>query len=1240
MLGRPSGGARSPRFRLLRELGRGGMGTVWLAEDVQRGERIALKRAQALSPESMRRFKREFRAVERLRHPGLVRVHELGQDEAGLFLVMEYVEGEDLARWCGLLGVPTRSTRRHRADGRTAGPRAAVRRAVLEVPPEERLQRLRRVLPALLDALGYLHEQGIVHRDLKPANVLVEADGLPKLLDFGLLAELGRPVADEIAGTAGYIAPETVRGEPPSPASDLYSLGVLLFELLAGESPFTAESAPLLMARAVTEEAPRLRTRWADVPDAVDELVAALLERDPARRPGLSDVLRVVAPDGGAAVPSLSAGRELPKRAGEGKKPARRLYGRGVEAGWLRRRIERAAMGRFVAALVVGPSGVGKTALCEAVVQEAALRGAHVLRGRARAGDHLPFGGLDEAMDDLGELLATRELPRASAARIRQLRRDAGSLLPSLAPAEDEVGDDGPGERHGATPAVALAELVALIAEQLDGGPLVLFLDDVQWLDPDAASLLRAIVARRPKRLVLLLAARPEVAVAPVAMMVESREVERLSLDGLPDHVIGRIVREAGAGEALAAPRMARLVAACEGLPILAELTGRALAERHGAGTSAEGRVEAERYLAEVVRRLGEEARRAMAVLVAADRPMSRAELAETLGVAPGTAEAVADDLLAASLAVREGVAPHESIGAGHDLVRQAVLGALPASQIRWAHQRLAERLAARPDVEPTALVHHLLGAGRQLEARRHALAAARHAEARRAWALAARMYDVALQAPELDPARRRALRRACAEALDRAGLYGESVALWHQLAGESEGPEAVEAALSEAAALIGAARFEEGWQRLQDVSRRALGRTALPAGVRRVSAAAAFLSGPRSIGAARRRADRAEERLADVQVRLGILVSYFDALEGMDWLRRAQVGFERVGAYEAAAWCDFVFAHTALFASAQRGRVPLAERYLEAAERRLARVEAPSPNLAAMPEFVRGAAALHRGAWPEARERLVRALEAIEGQGMEGTVDHTMVLSRLFQSAWFADDLAEAARWLAHMREAARGRGAAPLRHHLELGRMLLREATGQRAAVTDIGERLLARMVRGQRPTFARMQVLATALPLMGAVEQPAERLARLRAGLTEHRRFRPFGIVYAGQFAALQARLVVFAAGARPEERALRQVRRLVRIARRAPPFHTAMAERALARLRERLGAPRDEVLAGFDVAEREAERYGQRIQWALARHARGLRLGAARGGELRREAMDVLLECGASPELAGFEEETVR
>lgn len=237
------------RYTLDRLLARGGMGDVHVARDERLGRQVAVKLLReelAASPDFVERFRREAVTAARLTHSGVARVLDYGQDGAAHYIVMELVEGEDLGR---LLA------RRRR------------------LPADEAVS----IAAQVCDALAAAHAAGFVHRDIKPSNVIVGPTGLVKVTDFGIARALGGSNLTQtgmIMGTAQYVAPEQVRGEPAVPASDLYGVGVLTFQMLTGRVPFDGDSPVAVAMRHLDSDVPRPGSEVDGVPPALDAVVA------------------------------------------------------------------------------------------------------------------------------------------------------------------------------------------------------------------------------------------------------------------------------------------------------------------------------------------------------------------------------------------------------------------------------------------------------------------------------------------------------------------------------------------------------------------------------------------------------------------------------------------------------------------------------------------------------------------------------------------------------------------------------------------------------------------------------------------------------------------------------------------------------------------------------------------------------------------------------------------------------
>lgn len=252
------------RWRILAELGRGGMGEVWLAEHLELGRKEALKILKpqaAKDPQFVSRFRREARAVNRLRHPNIVALHDFGQlPDERFYIAMEYAEGPTLFE-------------------------------LLRIGPPFTVPRALHVLAQLAYALHHAHSRSVLHRDLKPANLmLVAPDETLKVLDFGMakiIADTSESIAlssgNIIWGTAKYMSPERVTGTADDPRTDLYAIGCLACEILTGAPPFTGTPNAIIDAH-LGAPPPVPSVRRPDVPRELDTIVLRLLEKKPQDR--------------------------------------------------------------------------------------------------------------------------------------------------------------------------------------------------------------------------------------------------------------------------------------------------------------------------------------------------------------------------------------------------------------------------------------------------------------------------------------------------------------------------------------------------------------------------------------------------------------------------------------------------------------------------------------------------------------------------------------------------------------------------------------------------------------------------------------------------------------------------------------------------------------------------------------------------------------------------------------------
>lgn len=281
------------RYRVLRELGRGGMGVVYLAEDERLGRRVALKASAPrwLATDRARaRFDREVRAAAQLRHPGIVPIFDVGEDQGVLYYTMQYVEGATLAAIVGSLrGVPFSDlTSAHVRTLASAGATAAhAPKSTSSAWGRTYVETVCRIVIDVAEALEHAHVHGVVHRDVKPANILVDADGRAQLFDLGLAHLADDPAITgqgDFAGTPQYVAPEQVSARSEDPRTDVYSLGATLYELLALRPPFSGKTTQAVLRQVVTKEPPLLRRIHREVPRDLETICLTALEKDPARR--------------------------------------------------------------------------------------------------------------------------------------------------------------------------------------------------------------------------------------------------------------------------------------------------------------------------------------------------------------------------------------------------------------------------------------------------------------------------------------------------------------------------------------------------------------------------------------------------------------------------------------------------------------------------------------------------------------------------------------------------------------------------------------------------------------------------------------------------------------------------------------------------------------------------------------------------------------------------------------------
>jgi hypothetical protein len=501
------------RFRVLGELGRGGMGTVLEVEDRTRGEQVALKIADKLDCTNLFRFKREFRSIADLRHPNLVQLHDLVCDDARWLYTMELVQGEDLAehvrwqRWEGASGEGPTSLRSDPSglptitappvagaldpdpEGDGGEPPAA--RRIERRPPACDVGRLIDVLPQVLDALEYLHARDLVHRDLKPSNILVDGSGTAKLVDFGISKNLDDPARTtflgSLLGTVRFMSPEQVTREGVTAASDIYALGGVLFELLAGEPLFRGPPGLVLQQHRI--EVPRLLEQLVDdVPVVLSEACERMLRKVPGSRPDIPRLRRCL---------GVSRRGPAPRQRREGR-PSRTGSAGGEQLLAAERHLAGADGTRPRVLVIRGASGSGKTALLERFAARARRRGTTVYSGHCSGRERLPYQALDEVADRLA--LEVCRLSDSRRAQLEPVIAAATALFPVLGmaaeldgrPPADPPAVSSPSDGRARDALHLGFDAFGQLLDQVQPGEsaVTLVLDDLHLADDDSVALI------------------------------------------------------------------------------------------------------------------------------------------------------------------------------------------------------------------------------------------------------------------------------------------------------------------------------------------------------------------------------------------------------------------------------------------------------------------------------------------------------------------------------------------------------------------------------------------------------------------------------------------------------------------------------------------------------------------------------------------------------------------------------
>ena len=783
----------STRFEVKRRIGSGAFGVVYEAFDGARNATVAIKALRHDSPDALRRFKREFRSLSDIAHRNLVQLYELIADGDEWLVTMEMIRGKSFVeyvwghgpfRFFGTGDEPTETT--SDGDGGSGGATHSREHFTrpLDASPAD-LALLAGALPQLVQGVVALHSSGKLHRDIKPSNVLVTNEPRVVLLDFGLVTDTGADLTFQsirIAGTPAYMSPEQAAGLPLTPASDWYSVGVMLFEALTGDVPFQGPYLKVLTQKQ-TVDPPLVSSLVPGIPPHLDELCRDLLRRDPDQRPSGDEILRRLG--------EINVVHVTPRP--QTTPASSPFIGRQRHLRALREAFEATLNGEQITVRIAGHSGIGKTSLMRTFLERLKDENpdAIILTGRCYQRESVPYKGVDSLVDALHRVLS-RMAPHELEAILPRDILAAEQLFPVMTDLGDAVRMR---RRIAVVPDQqelrrrAFAAMRDLFIRLVDRAPLVIAVDDLQWGDVDSAELLKEILRPPEAPALLFLAAyrADEERSSPFlrTFLDESRfgvPMRELHLGHLSVDESRQLVSELLESVPNATPDMANLIAdESGGSPFFNDELVRSLrladeaavreAARRGADDSDARELNIRDLLRLRLARLDGESHTVLKLVAMNRRPTPATVLRRAL--VDVDYDAAVAKLLSEHLVRSRETAHSEEVEIYHDRLADAVVTLVDDEEQRMLHAVLADALEGSDDSDDELLADHLIAAGVVDRGATYIVKAADGAAKALAFDRAARLYRRALS---LDtPQDVDAIRRKLGDVLASAGRGREA---------------------------------------------------------------------------------------------------------------------------------------------------------------------------------------------------------------------------------------------------------------------------------------------------------------------------------------------------------------------------------------------------------------------------------------------------------------------------------